>query len=177
MADCKADPAAKRSGAVTGLAVANLIVGGLRLVLSVLAIWILLGLMTDGPNVKPRPDVGRDFGDIDITPLLVGVVLPLVALVGVAIAIASILGGILLVIAGMGLLRRRRFSRVLTLALGTLSATLAALYAYTLVTELQDGMPVSAQGAVLLVGLLLHGGYCAFVFVVLCNRKNAAEFT
>ena len=103
--------------------------------------------------------------------------MPLLALAGVAVASVSIAGGILLVIAGMGLLRRRRFSRVLTLVLGTLGGMLAVLYGYTLVDELRDGMLTSAQGAVLLVGLLVHGGYCVFVFVVLLNRKNAAEFT
>jgi hypothetical protein len=149
----------------------------LRLVLSVLAIWFLLNLMMGGLEAKPRPGAGRDFGDIDITPVLVGLFLPLLALAGVAVAIVSIAGGILLVIAGMGLLRRRRFGRVLTLVLGTLGGMLALLYGYTLVDELRDGMLTSTPGAVLLVGLLVHGGYCAFVFVVLLNRKNAAEFT
>jgi hypothetical protein len=45
------------------------------------------------------------------------------------------------------------------------------------VDELRDDTLTSAQGAALLVGLLVHGGYSAFVFVVLLNRKNAAEFT
>jgi hypothetical protein len=148
----------------------------LRLVLSVLAIWFFLNLMMAGLEAKPRPSAGRDFGDIDITPVLMGLFLPLLAMVGVAVAIASIAGGILLVIAGMGLLRRRRFSRVLVLVLGTLGGMLAALYGYTLVDELRDGMLTVAQGAILLVGLLVHGGYCAFVFVVLLNRKHAAEF-
>jgi hypothetical protein len=177
MADSKVDEGATRSRAVTSLAVATLILGGLRLVLSVLAIWFLLNLMMSGLEAKPRPGAGRDFGDIDITPVLVGLFLPLLALVGVAVAIVSIAIGILLVIAGMGLLRRRRFSRVLALVLGTLGGILAVLYGYTLVDELRDGMLMSAQGAVLVVGLLVHGGYCAFVFVVLLNRKNAAEFT
>jgi len=177
MADSKTDEVATRTRAVTSLAVATLILGGLRLVLSVLAIWFLLNLMMGGLETKPQPGAGRDFGDIDITPVLVGLFLPMLALAGVAVAIISIAGGILLVIAGMGLLRRRRFSCVLTLVLGTLGGMLAVLYGYTLVDELRDGMLTSAQGAVLLVGLLLHGGYCAFVFVVLLNRKNAAEFT
>jgi hypothetical protein len=177
MAEPKTDEVATRTRAVTSLAVATLILGGLRLVLSVLAIWFLLNLMMGGLEAKPRPGAGRDFGDIDITPVLVGLFLPMLALAGVAVAIISIAGGILLVIAGMGLLRRRRFSRVLTLVLGTLGGMLAVLYGYTLVDELRDGVLMSAQGAVLLVGLLVHGGYCAFVFVVLLNRKNAAEFT
>jgi hypothetical protein len=177
MADSKTDEVATRTRAVTSVAVATLILGGLRLVLSILAIWFLLNLMMGGLEAKPRPGAGRDFGDIDITPVLVGLFLPMLALAGIAVAILSIAGGILLVIAGMGLLRRRRFSRVLTLVLGTLGGMLAVLYGYTLVDELRDGMLTSAQGAALLVGLLVHGGYCAFVFVVLLNRKSAAEFT
>jgi hypothetical protein len=177
MADSKTDEVVTRTRAVKSLAVATLILGGLRLVLSVLAIGFLLNLMMNGLEAKPRPGAGRDFSDIDISPLLVGLFLPILALAGIAVAIVSIAGGILLVIAGMGLLRRRRFSRVLTLVLGTLGGMLAVLYGYTLVDEMRDGLLLSAQGATLLVGLLVHGGYCAFVFVVLLNRKNAAEFT
>jgi hypothetical protein len=44
----------------------------------------------------------------------------------------------------MGLLRRRRFSRVLTLVLAALGGMLAVLYGYTLVDELRDGMLTSA---------------------------------
>jgi hypothetical protein len=178
MDDSRADEVATRSRGVTSLAVATLILGGLRLVLSVLAIWFLVSLMIDGVEPQPRPPgAGRDFGDIDLTPLLVGLILPLLAMVGIAVAIVSLAGGILLVIAGMGLLRRGRFSRVLTLVLGALGAMLAFLYGSTLVDGLREGTLTSAQGAVLLAGLLVHGGYCTFVFVVLLNRKNAAEFT
>ncbi len=176
MAGYQVNSRAKGSGAVTSLAIATLILGGLRLLLSVLAIWFLLSLMTEGTDAKPRQGAGRDFGDIDIAPVLVGLFLPMLVVVGIAIAIVSIVGGILLVIAGMGLLGRRRFSRGLTLVLGTLGGMLAVLYGYTLATELQDGIPTLAQAVVLLVGLFVHGGYCAFVFLVLLNRKNAAEF-
>jgi hypothetical protein len=177
MADSEADEAATRASAVTSLAVANLILGGLRLVVSVLTIWFLLNLMMGGPEARPRQGAGRDFGDIDITPVLVGLFLTMLALAGIAVAIMSIVGGILLVIAGMGLLRRRRFSRVFTLVLGALGGMLAVLYGYALVEELRDDMLMSAQALVLLVGLLVHGAYCAFVFAVLLNRRNAAEFT
>ena len=138
-------------------------------------IWFLLDLLLNGVEIKPRPP-GRDFGDIDITPLL-GIFLPILALAGIAIAGVSFVGGILLVMAGMGLRRRRRFGRTLTLALGTLGGVLAILYGYTLAGQLRDDTLTSAQAVVLVVGLLVHGGYCAFVFAVLLNRKNAAEFT
>jgi hypothetical protein len=180
MANSITNSLAPRSKAVTNLAIATLILGGLRLILSVLAIWFLLNVMTDGVQPKPRPPgAARDFGDIDITPLL-ALFVPLLALVGIAVAIVSVVAGLLLVIAGMGLWQRRRFSRELTIILGTLGGMLAMLYGYALVSEASEsGWDLAAdptQLAVLLLGLLMHGGYCAFVFVVLLNRKSAAEF-
>jgi hypothetical protein len=166
MADSKGNPVATGSRAVTTLAVVNLILGGLRLVLSVLIIWLVLDLMLDGPGTNP--DLLKLVGF-----LMLVILLPLL----LAIAIASILAGILLIIAGMGLWRRRPFSRALTLALGTLGGMLAVLYGVQLVSELTDGMPTLEGVAVSLIGLLVHGSYCVLVFVVLLNRKNAAEFT
>ena len=166
---------------MTGLAVATVVLGGLRLVLSVLAILFLVYLMTAGLvfGAVPRPPhVGRDFGDIDITPLLMALlpVLLVVVAIGIAVAIVSMFAGLVLIIAGIGLWRRRRLSRVLTLVLGTLGGMLAMLYAYALVSGFTENTADPAQAAVFVLGLLVHGGYCAFVFVVLLNRKNAAEF-
>ena len=166
---------------MTGLAVVTLILGGMRLVLSTLAIWFLLGLMADGVAPRPRPPgAGRDFGDIDIAPVLMALFMPVLALAGIAVAVISIFAGLLLVIAGMGLWQRWRFSRELTLVLGTLGGMLAVLYAYTLIIELSESAwdltADPTEAAVLVLGLFIHGFYCTLVFVVLLNRKNAAEF-
>jgi hypothetical protein len=185
MTDSTTNSLATRSNAVTGLAVVTLILGVLRVVLSALAILFLVFLMTSGLALEgiPRPPhAGRDFGDIDITPLLTALlpVLLVVVAIGIAVAIVSMFAGFLLVIAGVGLWRRRRFSRGLTLVLGVLGGILAFLYAYSLLSALTENtgefLADPAQAVVLLLGLLVHGGYCAFAFIVLLNRKYAAEF-
>ena len=101
-----------------------------------------------------------------LVPMVIVIVLGAMVLL-LVITIWSIVAGILLIIAGAGIWRRRSFSRWLTLVLGAISGVLAMPYSYALL----EGDPLS------LVGVVVHGGYCALVFVVLCNRKNAAEFS
>jgi hypothetical protein len=166
MADSNAAPVATKSKAVTALAVVNIVLGALRLVLSVLAIWLLVDILLVGPGTNP-----------DLLKLLGFMTLVIWWPFLLVIAIVSILAGILLVIAGLGLLRRSRFSRTLTLVLGALGGMLAVLYGVQFVSELGDGMPTLEGVAVSMLGLLVHGGYCALVFVVLLDLRNTAEFT
>jgi hypothetical protein len=166
MADSNAAPVATRSKAVTALAVVTTVLGGLRLVLSVLAIRLLADALLVGPGTNP-----------DLLKLLGFMMLVIWWPFLLVIAIVSIAAGILLVHAGLGLLHRSRFSRPLTLVLGALGGMLAVLYDVQFVSELADSMPTPEGVAVSLLGLLVHGGYCALVFVVLLDRRNAAEFT
>jgi hypothetical protein len=157
---------ATRSRAVSIVAIANFVLGGVRLVLSVLAIWLLFQILSEGP--APNADVLKFLGH-----LLLVLVWPLLA----AIAAVSICAGLLLIIAGFGLLRRRPWSRVLTMVLGVLGGILAGLYATELFNELIDGSPAWEGVGLLLLGTCVHGGYCTLVFVALANRRRAAEFT
>jgi hypothetical protein len=166
MADFNAAPVATKSKAVTALAVVTIVLGALRLVLSVLAIWLLADVLLVGPGTNP-----------DLLKLLGFMTLVVLWPFLLVIAIVSIVAGILLVLAGLGLLLRSRFSRTLTLVLGALGGMLAVLYGVQLVSELADGMPTPEGVAVSLLGLLVHGGYCALVFVVLLDQRNTAEFT
>jgi hypothetical protein len=45
-----------------------------------------------------------------------------------------------------------------------------------LVMDLANGTPTPEGMAVSILGRFVHGGYCVMVFVVLLNRKYAAEF-
>jgi hypothetical protein len=165
MADSNSIPERTRSKAVSTLAVFNLVLGGIRLVLSVLAVWLLFNLLFDG--LGPDPDVLRVIGFVELVFLW-----PILLI----FALVSILAGILLIIAGMGLWQRRPSSRTLTLVLGSLGGVLAALYGNNLVGEITDGLPTYEGAAISVFGLLVHGSYCIFVFVVLLSAKNAAEF-
>ena len=105
---------------MTALAVVNLVVGGIRLLLGVLAIWLLFHVLSEGPG--ETADILKIIGFVEL------VILWPVLLI---FAIFSIVAGILLIIAGMGLWQRRRSSRRLTLVLGALGGVLASLYGTT----------------------------------------------
>lgn len=92
------------------------------------------------------------------------------------LAVAFIAIGILLLVAGVGLLRRRPASRILTLVLGGLGGALSLLYLIQLVVVLFNDIPTTQGVVISLVGLVVHGGYCAFAFTVLLKRRIAAEF-
>jgi hypothetical protein len=68
--------------------------------------------------------------------------------------------------AGYGLLRRRGFGRILALILGAISGFYAICLTHTGLTE-----DLSA-----LVFAAIAGAYCATTFIVLLNRRRAAEF-
>src|SRR5689334_4265171 len=114
-----ADPHAARSRAVTNLAIATLVFGVLRIVVSIAAVWIASDFLIAWSQEPPKPHVAKDFGDLNfgLEPIIRSVaflfLLPLLWIAG----IISIVAGFLLVIAGLGLLRRSRFSRTLTLVL------------------------------------------------------------
>ena len=97
--------------------------------------------------------------------------LPLLVVIGVV----SVVAGIVLIVTGLGLLRRSQTSRIVTLVLGGMGGALAVLYGVQLFDELTQG--ATAGGIALsLAGLVVHGGYCVLVFVVLLNPRNATEF-
>jgi hypothetical protein len=157
-------PTVSQNGAVKAVAIANFVLGTFRIVASVLVLWYLFNTLSKG--TAPNADI------VAIIGLLVLVlVLPLL----VVIAAVSIFAGIALIITGFGLLRRSQVSRVLTLVLGGLGGGLALLYGIQLYNELTQG-PEAVGVAISLAGITVHGGYCALVFVVLLNRRNAQEF-
>src|ERR1041385_6394831 len=120
------EPHAARSWAVTNVAIATLVFGVLRIVVSLAAVLIASDFLIAWSQESPKPHVARDFGDLTfgLEPIIRSVaflfLLPLLLIVG----IVSIVAGVLLVIAGLGLLRRSRSSRTLTLVLGALGGSL-----------------------------------------------------
>jgi hypothetical protein len=93
----------------------------------------------------------------------------------VLVAILFFFAAVLLFLAGVGLLRRRRWSRVLTLIFGVFAGGLAGLYAYGLLAT-SSSAGVERPLFILVLGLLIHGGYCVFVFATLLRRSVSAEF-
>ena len=169
------DPYAARSPAVTNLAIATLVFGVLRIVVSIAAVWIASNFLIEAHrhevNAPHNPEDYSGLGPL-ISSVALLFLLPLLLLAG----IVSIVAGVLLVIAGLGLLRRSRFSRTLTLVLGALGGSLAVCYGAMAVQAALEGTATHIDVFISVLGVLVHGGYCAWVFIVLTKRKNALEF-
>lgn len=146
-----------RSGAVTTVAVINFILGGLASACGVLAAigGAVLGL---GGAAAAANQPGMDPQGAKVAGGMLaagGVVLTVIALI-------VVLWGVLAIVAGVGVIKRQQWGRILTLILAGLAAVIAVL-------SLLNGV----RG---IVGLALYGGYATTCFVTLLNRDNAAEF-
>jgi hypothetical protein len=155
-------PPTGRSGAVTAVAIVNFVLGGLE---------VLFGLviMIMGPAVASfitgvASDASKQSG---MNPAEAekfrqaasaggGFLTAVVGFIGVCFMIF----GVPMILAGIGVLNRRQWGRILTLVLAVLSGLLALLNLISLN----------------IVGLIINGGYAILAFVVLLNAKNAAEF-
>ncbi|HZZ78191.1 MAG TPA: hypothetical protein VFE62_06715 [Gemmataceae bacterium] len=152
------------SPAVTIVAIADFVMGTGRIALGVAVAWYVVDLIATGPDEKA--DLLQFLGF-----LLLVFVWPLLVLLG----LLSIIAGLLLIIAGMGLLRRQRSARTLTLVMGALGGGLAVFYAMNLLGSIGDRS--MEEAAFSIAGMTIHGTYCVLVFSVLLNPRIAAEFT
>jgi hypothetical protein len=184
MADPIPNPPGK-SGAVTFVAGVNYLLGVLRLALGVLllvvAFFLFEGAGEATRGALPQQPPGEAWGPLFVMLAGVGPVMAPLVLAGMGIFITLIalvffLVSGLLFLAGAGLLRGRRWARQLTLGLAGLGGLLAVGYLIQLVGEILDPA-LSPHGMVIsLVGLLVHGGYCALAFIVLLKRSHTAHF-
>jgi hypothetical protein len=158
--------------AVTIIAVLNSAFGGLVVLLCCYGLvefaqWIA----KVGPNGGGNPAVR----------IFVGALAILIEIVCVAFLLHGLVLGILLVVAGWGVITRRPWSRILTMALGSLFVLQVLLGCYvglqqSVAQGLQEwvGWRVAKQTGNFLLPAAL--GYAALVFVVLLNRRCAEEF-
>jgi hypothetical protein len=154
----------RRGGAVTAVAVINFVFGGLALVCGCGAIGFggLFSALSGNPEFKKQIEQAAKQAEKQqgkaIDPqakeiLESGKVGPAVIAAG-AIALAI---GVAIIIAGIGVIQRRSWGRILTLVLGVLWI-LASLYPFSI------------------YNLILPVIYCIVVFSILLNSKYAAEF-
>ncbi len=154
-------PPQARSGAVTALAVVNFIFGALRLLDG--GLCVCGGALAALWAGTAEPETGRLTLEYIFAPVA-GILAPFAVVIGVI----SMILGVPSIIAGFGVLKRRQWGRILTLILGGLSGAMAVFNLLNAVFNL--GVTPN------IVGLLIQGGYCAFVFIVLLNKQYAAEF-
>jgi len=145
--------AKKKAGIVTALGIVNYVFGGLKL-LTAIAFFVggaaLAALITGAAAKGGNNGLSRaDAG------ALAGAVGAGIIFVGVLLLISAGMS----IAAGYGVMERKQWGRILTLVLGVLS-----------------GLTVLASVVTLNLGGLISLAYCIFVFVVLLNKDNAAEF-
>jgi hypothetical protein len=165
--------AAERSGAVTGVAVISFVIGGLVL---------LLGLCGMIGVLAFAGEAGRQ-GIVGFPGIGGGIAIAMVVI------IAIIAWGTGAIIAGIGVVNRRQWGRILTLVLGGFSALVGLLYLIAAIQVLATPMPPPAFGGppgaggakavtflVTLLLALVFIGYTIWTYIVLLNSRYAAEF-
>jgi hypothetical protein len=158
----------RKSGAVTAVAIVNFIMGGLNVICGV-AIMIggalggaIFGKMLGDAGAAAQaqqqmnPEQAKAFQQIAQGGG--GVLAGFAAFLGICIMILAVPT----ILAGVGVMNRRQWGRILTLILGAL----AGLGALGNLRGLPGTIPAIIVGA----------GYCVFVYVILLNKEYAAEF-
>ncbi|MCI0460277.1 MAG: hypothetical protein L0Z62_25270 [Gemmataceae bacterium] len=157
-----AGPRAK-SGAVTAVGIINLIFAGLTVVVAFIMMFAASLIFGTAAGVADElRQKGFDVKGAEAAGGLAGMLAGAAVCVGV---VALLIAG-LYVLAGLGVLNRKQYGRIITLVLGALHGLNALLNLTAIGT-----VPVQA-----ILGILISGGYCIFVYMVLLNSQNAAEF-
>jgi hypothetical protein len=147
---------APKSGAVTAIAIVNFVLGALQLLCGGITV-IMGGAVASMLSEMDLPDEAG--GGAQMIGGTIGGII-------IVVGIISILFGICVIAAGFGVLQRAQWGRILTLVLGGLAGVLALLNLLSIFGGNIGGI----------IGLLMNGGYCAMVFMILLNRQYAAEF-
>ena len=148
-----------QSGAVTLVAVLNFVMAGLQVV------GIIIVLVLGGAILGLTSEAAKATGDADAQKVAAAAG----GIAGAIVAIAIVCGIIfiaLFLLAGIGVLNRRQYGRIISLILGAIMGILALLSILNLGTA-----PLNA-----IINILILGGYCVVTYVVLLNSTYAREF-
>jgi hypothetical protein len=152
-----------RSRVVTAVAIVNFILGGLKMLCCVYFIpYFALSVELEF-NKSMEQSGGQIEGAADTHRVFVLIVM---------IHGYRLILSILLVLAGIGVLRRRPWGRKLTIILGVITPI---PYLILLVYGAFFGI-LPWLGVEFLIDLVIIGIYAIFVLIVLLNRRYAAEF-
>ena len=148
----------RQSGAVTAVAVVNFVLGGLQILIGLLIMIVgpaIVGMAASAVDTsKMTPEQARQFKQATTTGG--GIVALGAAVFGGCILIF----GVPMIIAGIGVIKRRQWGRILSIVLASLAIVGAIVWLLTFN----------------IIGLLINGGYAVVVFVILLNKQYAAEF-
>ena len=154
------EPRPRWSGAVTAVAVVNFVLGGLTMLFGLLV--LLMGTAITGYviNTVKNPPPGADPAQAKQAQDALAAGGGAIGIVVGAMGICSMIFGVPQIIAGIGVIKRRQWGRILTLVLAAMSGIIALLSVFALSPT-----------------IIVHAGYCIFAFVILLNRRYAAEFS
>lgn len=153
----------EHSGAVTAVGIINIIVGS-RAVLVGLCVFLGGAFLGGAANdFRGNPGAG-----------LAGAFAGAIIIVAFLILVVAVLE----ILAGVGVLNRKNWARIMTLVLGGLSALLGLLHIFGVVGAMNNPFPEDRAGAVLvnLLLIFLYIGYTVLVYVILLNPAYADEF-
>lgn len=143
---------APKSGAVTAVSIVNYVLGGLSLVCGlVMMVGGAAFAAAIGGAAEQDPNISAE--DAAAGAAVVGGVMVVIALIVMAM-------GVPMIIAGVGVAKRAKWGRILTLVLGGLAGAFGLI----------DLVSMN------IIGLLIHGGYCGMAFGILLQKKFADEF-
>jgi LSD1 subclass zinc finger protein len=153
-----------RSGAVTVIGIIQIVLGSLGVLLS---FCMMIGgvFLAGAPNPNPRgPGPGPGAG-------FMGLMGGAVILIGL---VAMLFGG-LYIFAGIGVLNRRSWSRILSLVLGGFTG-LSALFSLLGALRLMANPGQMGSGLGNLVFAALQLAFVVFMYTILLNSRYASEF-
>ncbi|HEV3447106.1 MAG TPA: hypothetical protein VG099_20875 [Gemmataceae bacterium] len=145
----------RKSGAVTAIAVIAMVLGGLQALCGLLFTFLggaIAGFL--GGAVNAQAQKGVDPQVAQAAQGIAGFLLAWAAAIGVGI----LLVGGSMIVAGVGVLNRRQWGRILTLVLVGLMTLLSLIM-------------------VNIVAIVIWGGFCAFAYIILLSKQYAAEFS
>lgn len=158
---------ATKSGPVTAVGVVNIVLGGLTAICGLIAMFAGAVIFGGGKQLEGEIQKGiRQAGGNPADAQAIGGLAGILAGAVVVIAVIALLIAVLWILAGIGVLGRKQWARVITLILGAIAGILGVLSLLSIASN-----PMNA-----FIGVLLYGGYAVFVYVVLLNARNAAEF-
>jgi hypothetical protein len=148
-----------QSGAVTGVAIYNFVLAAFQVIIALLLVigasWLMAMF---GAAASATGDDKAKEGAAAASGLFAGII-------GVFVVCFLIIG-VLLLLAGIGVLNRRQWGRILTLVLAALAGIGALLSLFSIGVN-----PIWS-----IVEVLIFGGYCVYSYVVLLNSTYAREF-
>lgn len=154
---------ARKTGAVTSVAVSNFVIGGLQLACGlVTTLFLVVGGAAMSAMINEAAKTSQNPDRQEAATAAMGIA----GAVALGVILFMLLIATTFLLAGYGIVKRRQWGRILTLILGGLSGLLALVSLYSLAMGNWQSI----------IGTMIYGGYAAQVFAVLLNQRSAAEF-